>query len=62
MPPDSLVIETAMAMQAMQMSMSHSVSVTKMALEAQEVAAQAVQQMLPPQITVPAGTLSDTYA
>lgn len=64
MIPD-VVLETAQAINALQLSMSYSTAVTELAMEAQETAVQALPQMLteanlPP--APPLGQFIDTYA
>lgn len=58
--PDTITMETIQAMQAMQISMSYSTAVTKMAMEVEEIAAANITKMLPP--PMPAGKYIDTYA
>ena len=53
------ILDTVQAMNAMQLSMSHSIAVAKLSMDSQEAAAeQFIQQM----ISVPAGQYIDTYA
>ena len=56
----NMIIETAQAMNSIQLAMAHSVAVTDLALETTtELAQQAVAQLMP---AVPAGSIIDTYA
>ena len=59
---DDIVLETTQAINALQLSMSYSVAVTDMALEAQESAAQMITQVSAPPPTLPMGRFIDTYA
>ena len=58
------ILDTVQAMNAMQLSMSHSIAVTKLAMDSQESAAeQLIQQMMPvASPAFPAGQYIDTYA
>ena len=58
------ILDTVQAMNAMQLSMSHSIAVTKLAMDSQETAAeQLVQQMMPAvSPAFPVGQYIDTYA
>ena len=58
------ILDTVQAMNAMQLSMSHSIAVTKLAMDSQESAAeQLIQQMMPAASSpFPAGQYIDTYA
>ena len=58
------ILDTVQAMNAMQLSMSHSIAVTKLAMDSQESAAeQLIQQMIPSTSpSLPAGQYIDTYA
>ena len=59
----NLIIETAQAMNSMQLAMAHSFAVADLTLETTaELAQQAVAQLLPPVAPVPAGSFIDTYA
>ncbi len=58
--PDAITMETIQAMQSMQISMSYSTAVTKMAMEVEELAVENITKMLPP--PMPAGEYIDTYA
>lgn len=56
----NLIIETAQAMNSIQLSMAHSIAVTDLAMETTtELAQQVVNQLMP---AVPAGSIIDTYA
>lgn len=60
-----MLIETAQAMQSIQLSMSYSTAVTKLAMDAQETMGQAVTEMMkavPAAPVIPAGQYIDTYA
>lgn len=59
-----IVVETAQAMNAMQLSMSYSVAVNQLSMEAQEATAQMISQITspPPPPSVSGGQLIDTYA
>ena len=58
------ILDTVQAMNAMQLSMSHSVAVAKLSMDSQEAAAeQLVQQMIAAVPSpFPAGQYIDTYA
>ena len=58
-----MIIETAQAMNSLQLSMAYSVAVTDLAMETTaDLAQQAVSQMMPAVAPVPVGTFIDTYA
>ena len=63
-----MLIETAQAMQSIQLSMSYSTAVTKLAKDAQETMGQAVTELMnaaapaAPLPVIPAGQYIDTYA
>lgn len=59
---DDIVLETTQAINALQLSMSYSVAVADMALEAQESAAQMITQVSAPPPALPMGRFIDTYA
>lgn len=54
------IAQTAMGMSAAQFSMAYATSVTKMVMDTQEEAAQAMMEMLPPAPGM--GQYIDTYA
>lgn len=57
------ILDTVQAMNAMQLSMSHSIAVTKLSMDSQEAAAeQFIQQMTPAAPLLNAGQFIDTYA
>lgn len=57
------ILDTVQTMNAMQLSMSHSIAVAKLSMDSQEAAAeQLVQQMMPTAPSFPAGQYIDTYA
>lgn len=57
------ILDTVQAMNAMQLSMSHSIAVTKLSMDSQEAAAeQLIQQMMPAPASPNAGQFIDTYA
>lgn len=58
-----IVLETAQAMNALQLSMSYSTAVTELAIDTQETTAQLVSQFSnnPPPV-LPMGQIIDTYA
>lgn len=60
----NMIIETAQAMNSIQLAMAHSIAVTDLALETTaELAQQVVAQMQqPPVAPVPTGSFIDTYA
>ncbi|MBR2928020.1 MAG: hypothetical protein IKC24_02565 [Oscillospiraceae bacterium] len=59
----NMIIETAQAMNSIQLAMAHSIAVTDLAMETTaDLAQQAVSQMMPSVAPVPAGTFIDTYA
>lgn len=59
----NMIIETAQAMNSIQLAMAHSIAVADLALETTtELAQQVVAQMQPPVAPVPAGSFIDTYA
>lgn len=58
---DSVTLETMPVMQAMQFSMDYSNSVTKLAMECQEIEAQTMMKMMPPVVS-PEQHIIDTYA
>lgn len=63
-----MLIETAQAMHSIQLSMSYSTAVTKLAMDAQETMGQAVTELMnaaapaAPAPVIPAGQYIDTYA
>ena len=57
-----IVLETAQAMNALQLSMSYSTAVTEMTMDAQETAAQMIAQMKSTPPVLPMGQIIDTYA
>ena len=63
-----MLSETAQAMQSIQLSMSYSTAVTKLAMDAQETMGQAVTELMnaaapaAPLPVIPAGQYIDTYA
>ena len=58
------ILDTVQAMNAMQLSMSHSIAVTKLAMDSQESAAEQMLQQMMPAVSpsFPAGQYIDTYA
>ena len=59
----NMIIETAQAMNSIQLAMAHSIAVTDLAMETTtEMAQLAVSQLMPAVAPVPAGTFIDTYA
>lgn len=59
---EDIVLETTQAMNALQLSMSYSVAVNEMVMEAQESAAQMISHVNNPPVILPMGQLIDTYA
>lgn len=58
-----MIIETAQAMNSIQLAMAYSTAVTDLAMETTaDLAQQAVSQLLPSISPVPMGTFIDTYA
>ena len=58
-----MIIETAQAMNSLQLSMAYSVAVTDLAMDTTtDLAQQAVSQLMPSVAPVPMGTFIDTYA
>ena len=59
----NMIIETAQAMNSIQLAMAHSIAVTDLAMETTaDLAQQAVSQLMPSVAPVPVGTFIDTYA
>ena len=57
------ILDTVQAMNAMQLSMSHSIAAAKLSMDSQEAAAeQFIQQMAPAVSSLTAGQFIDTYA
>lgn len=59
-----MIIETAQAMNSIQLSMAYSTAVTDLAMETTaDLAQHAIAQLMPPPVAaVPMGTFIDTYA
>ena len=58
-----MIIETAQAMNSLQLSMAYSVAVTDLAMDTTaDLAQQAVSQIMPPIAPVSMGAFIDTYA
>ena len=61
--PDAMTLETIQSMNAMKFSMAYSTAVTKMEMDTQEIALQAIEEMLPPPPAVLGEQhIIDTYA
>ena len=58
------ILDTVQAINAMQLSMSHSVAVTKLSMDSQEAAAEQLVQQMTAAVpsSFPAGQYIDTYA
>ena len=56
------IAQTAMDMSAAQFSMAYATSVTKMSMDTQELALQAITDMIPSTPPAPMGKYIDTYA
>lgn len=56
------IAQAAMSMSAAQFSMAYATSVTKMSMDAQELALKTITDMMPSAPAVPLGKYIDTYA
>ncbi len=59
---DSIALETAQAMNSIQLSMSYATAVTELAMDTQELALKNITDLLPAAPTIPLGQYIDTYA
>lgn len=59
---DAVAFETTQAMNSIQLSMSYATSVTKLAMDTQELALKNITDMMPAAPMMPLGQIIDTYA
>ncbi len=59
---DAVAFETTQAMNSIQLSMSYATSVTKLAMDTQELALKTITDMMPAAPMMPLGQIIDTYA